>query len=140
MDLDQRRWIRCTLCCGPVRPQQSVSDDAGGAFEPVRPRRRSPPMGELFDDALLPALAASIVAFLLLLYVWGIVGAYRAAGDGWKAMDRDVRLVFLLAVPLFRGGIQVLLWVDKLFYTPKAEKMTARGSDAQRNTPGSAAL
>jgi hypothetical protein len=100
-----------------------------GAFEPARPRRRSPPMDELFDDALLPALTASIVAFLLLLYVWGIVGAYRAAGDGWKTMDRDVRLVFLLAVPLFRGGIQVLLWLDRLFYIPKAEKMTARGSD-----------
>jgi hypothetical protein len=92
-------------------------------------------MDELFDDALLPALTASIVAFLLLLYVWGIVGAYRAAGDGWKTMDRDVRLVFLLVVPRFRGGIQILLWVDRLFYTPKA----ARCSDAQRNPPGSAA-
>jgi hypothetical protein len=36
-------------------------------------------------------------------------------------MDRDVRLVFLLVVPLFRGGIQVLLWVDRLFYTPTSE-------------------
>jgi hypothetical protein len=96
-------------------------------------------MHELFDDAMLPALAASIVVFLLLLYVWGIVGAYRAAGDGWKTMDRDVRLVFLLAVPLFRAGIQVLLWVDRLFYTPKVEKITARGSDAQRDTSGSTA-
>ena len=86
------------------------------------------------DDTLLPPVAASIVVFLLLLYVWGIVGAYRAAGDGWKTMDRDARLVFLLAVPLFRGGILVLLWVDRLFYTPKAEKMTGRGSDAQPNT------
>jgi hypothetical protein len=94
-------------------------------------------MDELFDDALLPALAASIVVFLLLLHVWGIVGAYRAAGDGWKTMDRDVRLVFLLAVPLFRGSIQVLLWVDKLFYTPKAEKMTKRRDDAPLDPCGS---
>jgi hypothetical protein len=37
-------------------------------------------------------------------------------------MDRDVRLVFLLAVPLFRVGIQVLLWIDKLFYTPTLKR------------------
>jgi hypothetical protein len=74
----------------------------------------------LFGDALLPALVATVVVFLLLLYVWGIVGAYRAAGHGWKSMDRDVRLVFPLAVPLIRGGIWVLLCVDRLFYTPKA--------------------
>lgn len=75
---------------------------------------------ELFG-ALLPALAATIIAFLFLLYVRGIVHAYRAAGEGWKTMDRDVRLVFLLVVPLFRGGIQVLLLADRLFYTPKSE-------------------
>jgi hypothetical protein len=41
----------------------------------------------------------------LLLYLRGMVRAYRTAGAGWKCMDRDVRVVFLLAVPLFRGGI-----------------------------------
>jgi hypothetical protein len=94
---------------------------------------------ELFDDALLPALAAIILAVALLLYVWAIVGAYRAAADGWNSMDRDVRLVFLLTVPLFRGAVKVLLWVDRIFYTPTSEKMTARGSDTQRNLSGSAA-
>jgi cytochrome bd-type quinol oxidase subunit 2 len=74
------------------------------------------------EDALLPALAASALLFLVLLYVRGIVRAYRAAGESWKAMDRDVRLVFLLAVPLFRGGIKVLLWMDSLFYTPSSER------------------
>ena len=51
-------------------------------------------------------------------------------------MDRDVRLVFLLAVPLFRGGIQVLLLIDRLFYAPKTEIMTRRGGDTSRNTRG----
>ncbi len=92
---------------------------------------------ELFDDALLPALAAIILAVALLLYVWAIVGAYRAAAG--NSMDRDVRLVFLLTVPLFRGAVKVLLWVDRIFYTPTSEKMTARGSDTQRNLSGSAA-
>ena len=49
--------------------------------------------------------------------------AYRAAGDGWKRMDRDVRMVFLFAVPLFRGGIKLFLLADRLFYTPKFERM-----------------
>jgi hypothetical protein len=37
---------------------------------------------ELFGGPLLPLLGASILAFLFLLYAWGIVRAYRAAGDG----------------------------------------------------------
>jgi hypothetical protein len=94
---------------------------------------------ELSVGSLLPVVGASILAGLLLLYVRGIVQAYRAAGDGWRTMDRDVRFVFLLVVPLFRGGIQVLLWVDRLFYIPKAEKMTGRGGAAQLHTRDSAA-
>jgi hypothetical protein len=85
---------------------------------------------------LLPGLAASILAFLFVLYLRGVVRAHRAAGEGWKTMDRDVRLVFLLAVPLFRGGIQVLLLIDRLFYAPKTEIMTRRGGDTSRNTRG----
>lgn len=77
-----------------------------------------------FSDALIPALAVGILA-LLTLYLRGMVGAYRAAGVSWKTMDRDVRTVFLLAVPLFRGGIYLLIWIDRLFYTPKTEA-TAR--------------
>ena len=75
-------------------------------------------------DNLLPVLLLSFVTLLLLLYVRGMVRVYRAAGDGWKRMDRDVRMVFLFAVPLFRGGIKVFLLADKLFYTPKVERMT----------------
>ena len=52
-------------------------------------------------DGLLPALPISLLIILLLLYVRGMVRAYRAAGDDWKRMDRDVRTVFLFAVPLF---------------------------------------
>ena len=78
-------------------------------------------------ENLLPALFLSFVTLLLLLYVRGMVRAYRAAGDGWKRMDRDVRMVFLFAVPLFRGGIKVFLWADRLFYTPKIERMTLGG-------------
>ena len=74
-------------------------------------------------DNLLPALLLSFVTLMLLLYVRGMVRAYRAAGDGWKRMDRDVRMVFLFAVPLFRGGIKLFLWADRLFYTPKVERM-----------------
>jgi hypothetical protein len=76
-----------------------------------------------------PAVAyavASIVLVLLVIYLRGIVLVYRAAGDNWKTMDRDVRLVFLLAVPLFRGAIKVLMRMDKLFYTPKTVKMGNR--------------
>ena len=69
------------------------------------------------SDALFSALAVSNFA-LLALYLRGMVGAYRAAGDSWKTMDRDVRIVFLLAVPLFRGGIYVLMWIDRLLYAP----------------------
>ena len=88
------------------------------------------PQEELFDVSLFRMLAASIPVFLLLLYAWGIVRAYRAAGDSWKTMDRDVRLVFLLAVPLFRGGINVLLWIDRLFYAPRSAAMTRKtGAD-----------
>lgn len=72
------------------------------------------------DEALLAAVPVSLVLFVL-LYLRGIVRAYRASGESWKTMDRDVRLVYLLAVPLFRGGIKVLLLLDKLFYMPKGE-------------------
>ena len=75
-------------------------------------------------DNVLPALLLSFIMLLLLLYLRGMVRAYRAAGDGWKRMDRDVRTVFLFAVPLFRGGIKLFLWADRLFYTPKVERMT----------------
>jgi hypothetical protein len=72
----------------------------------------------------LPALLASLVLLLLLLYMRGMVRAYRAAGAGWWSMDRDVRIVFLLAVPLFRGVITVFVLADRVFYTPKVELMT----------------
>ena len=52
--------------------------------------------------------------------------AYRAAGEGWRSMDRDVKLVFLLAVPIFRGAIKILLLADKVFYTPKVEAITKK--------------
>ena len=86
-------------------------------------------------DNLLPSLLLSLVTLLLLLYVRGMVRAYRAAGDDWERMDRDVRTVFLLAVPLFRGGIKVFLWADRLFYTPTIERLgqaPADTSDAGR--------
>lgn len=76
------------------------------------------------SDNLLPALPISLLIMLLLLYVRGMVRAYRAAGDDWKRMDRDVRTVFLFAVPLFRGGIKLFLLADRLFYTPRVERMT----------------
>jgi hypothetical protein len=79
-------------------------------------------------DNLLPVLLLSFVTLLLLLYLRGMARAYRAAGDAWKGMDRDVRMVFLLAVPLFRGGIKVFLWADRLFYTPKVERMRPEAS------------
>ena len=75
-------------------------------------------------DDLLPAFPIGLLIILLLLYVRGIGRAYRAAGEDWKRMDRDVRTVFLFAVPLFRGGIKLFLWADRLFYTPKVERMT----------------
>ena len=54
-------------------------------------------------DNLLPELLLSFVTLLLLLYVRGMVRAYRAAGDGWKRMDRDVRMVFLSALAAGAG-------------------------------------
>jgi hypothetical protein len=75
-----------------------------------------------FQD-LLPALPVSFLIMALLLYLRGMVQAYRAAGAGWKCMDRDVRVVFLLAVPLFRGGIKLFMLADRLFYTPRVELM-----------------
>jgi hypothetical protein len=74
-------------------------------------------------EHFLPALPMSFLIVLLLLYLRGMVRAYRAAGAGWKRMDRDVRVVFLLAVPMFRGGIKLFMWADRLFYTPKVELM-----------------
>jgi hypothetical protein len=82
----------------------------------------------LWIGSVVPVLGTSVLVFLLLIYAWGIVGAYLAAGDTGKSMDRDVKVVFLLAVPLFRGGIRVLLWIDRLFYTPKTETMGSSGS------------
>jgi hypothetical protein len=76
-------------------------------------------------ENMLPALVLSLVGLLILLYVRGIVHAYRAAGADWRGMDRDVRLVFLLAVPLFRGAIKVLVLADRVFYTPRVEAMTS---------------
>ena len=87
---------------------------------------------KMVADDLLPALLLSFVTLLLLLYVRGMVRAYRAAGDDWKRMDRDVRMVFLFAVPLFRGGIKVFLWADRLFYTPKVERMRPEASKRGR--------
>ena len=78
-------------------------------------------------DNVVPVLLPSFVILLLLLYLRGMARAYRAAGDTWKGMDRDVRMVFLFAVPLFRGGIKLFLWADRLFYTPKVERMTPGG-------------
>jgi hypothetical protein len=74
-------------------------------------------------EYFLPALPFSLLVVLLLIYLRGMVRAYCAAGDGWKRMDRDVRMVFLFAVPLFRGSINILVLADKLFYTPRAELM-----------------
>jgi hypothetical protein len=83
-----------------------------------------------FSDATLAGLVVSILV-LLALYVRGMIGAYRAAGDSWKTMDRDVRMVFLLAVPLFRGGIFLLMWIDRLFYAPKSVATASGGSSSR---------
>ena len=77
-------------------------------------------------ENLLPALIFGLVGVLTLLYVRGMMRAYRAAGEGWRSMDRDVKLVFLLAVPIFRGAIKILLLADKVFYTPKVEAITKK--------------
>jgi hypothetical protein len=68
---------------------------------------------------LLTALPISILVLLGLLYVRGVVRAYLAAGENWKNMDQDVRLVFILLVPLFRAAVTVLMVVDRLFYRPR---------------------
>ena len=83
--------------------------------------------GATVANNLLPSLLLSFITLLLLLYVRGMVRAYRAAGDDWKRMDRDVRTVFLFAVPLFRGGIKLVLWADRLFYTPTIETLIGSG-------------
>jgi cytochrome bd-type quinol oxidase subunit 2 len=67
---------------------------------------------------LLTALPISILVLLALLYVRGVVRAYLAAGENWKRMDHDVRLVFILIVPLFRAGVTLLMCADRLFYRP----------------------
>jgi hypothetical protein len=74
-------------------------------------------------EYVLPALPFSLIVVVLLIYLRGMVRAYRAAGNDWQRMDHDVRMVFLFAVPLFRGGSKILVLADKLFYTPKAEVM-----------------
>jgi hypothetical protein len=75
-------------------------------------------------EAICPALLVSLLGLLALLYVRAMVLAYRAAGADWQRMDRDVRIVFLLAAPLFRGAIKLLLLADRILYTPKIETMT----------------
>lgn len=77
-------------------------------------------------DYLFPALPFALVIILLFIYLRGMLRAYRAAADGWKSMDHDVRVVFLLAVPLFRGGIKTFMLADRLFYRPKAEFVKGR--------------
>jgi energy-converting hydrogenase Eha subunit G len=88
--------------------------------------------GTNLPENILPGLVASLVVLLVFVYVRGILRAYRAAGADWAKMDRDVKMVFLLAVPLFRGAIKVLVLADQVFYTPKVEAMT-RGISV---TPG----
>lgn len=73
--------------------------------------------GPPLDQRLrVKAVALTIAVIILGLYVFGMVAAYRAAGGGWSQMDRDVKLVYLLAVPLFQAGVRLLLWVDRLFF------------------------
>lgn len=70
------------------------------------------------SDNLMAALAVSLPIVLTLLYVRGVARAYIAAGENWKTMDPDVRVVFLLIVPLFRAGVALLMAADWLFYRP----------------------
>ncbi len=70
------------------------------------------------SDRLLTALPISIFVVLALLYLSGVARAYLAAGERWKTMDRDVKMVFLLVVPLFRAGVAVLMVADWIFYRP----------------------
>ena len=73
------------------------------------------------SDRLLTALPISIVISLALLYLTGVARAYLAAGERWKTMDRDVKVVFLLAVPLFRAGVALLMVADWIFYRPSRD-------------------
>jgi hypothetical protein len=75
----------------------------------------------MVHDALsnyFPGPSAAALIALVVLYLWGVARAYRAAGDGWSTMDRDVRVVFLLTVPVFQAAVAVMLCIDRLFYTP----------------------
>lgn len=79
-------------------------------------------------------MALTITSIILGLYVCGVVAAYRAAGTGWSRMDRDVKLVYLLAVPFFQAGVRLLLWVDRLLFAPDggSEGSSARKSSQAR--------
>jgi hypothetical protein len=46
-----------------------------------------------------------ILSSLLLLYLIGVARAYFAVGREWARLDRDVRIVFLLAVPVLRAVV-----------------------------------
>ena len=74
-------------------------------------------------DKIVTAVIVSFVALLTVLYMTAIARTYREARGGWKNIDRDVLVVLLLVVPLFRAAIRALLWVDRLFYTPKVERI-----------------
>jgi uncharacterized membrane protein YphA (DoxX/SURF4 family) len=61
-----------------------------------------------------------ILGGLLAVYGWGVLRAYQAAAQDWNGMDRDVRLVFIFVVPIFRGAVRLLLLADSLFYNPRS--------------------
>jgi hypothetical protein len=71
---------------------------------------------------IFTATGLSVVALLLALYVRGVLRTYREARGGGKTIDRDVLVVLLLVVPLFRGAVRVLFWMDRLFFKPKVER------------------
>ena len=68
-------------------------------------------------------LAIGFGALLTVLNVVGMVRAYRAGGAGWKNMDRDVKVVFLLVLPIVRCAGTALLLADRLLYRPKTERI-----------------
>lgn len=80
------------------------------------------------SDNLLAALPLSVVVMLSYLYIRGMYRAYRAAGDDWGRMDRDVRVVFLFAVPVFRGAVRLLMMADRIFYRPKTQRQFPAGT------------
>jgi hypothetical protein len=61
----------------------------------------------------------SFSGLVLFLYLLGIVRAYRAVPTSdWKGMDLDVRTVYLLLAPIALTIVDVVMIVDRLFYTP----------------------